>query len=107
MSRFRLPLLILGLVGALIVAVAVFAVIRIGRGTPVQLPVAIEDIPPGTPLDPSLFRLQEVRGFDPSTLEAYVIAGEFGEVMGHETLEMVMPGRRCCGCRWTQSAKRG
>jgi len=92
MSRFRTPLLILGLVGACIVAVAVVAVVRLGRGTPVQLPVAIEDIPPGTQLDPHLFRLQEVRGLDPQTLDAYVTAEEFPQYVGYPVMETVHAG---------------
>ena len=48
MSKVRLPLLIAGAVGALVVMVLVFIVIRIGRGTPVELPVAATDIAPGT-----------------------------------------------------------
>ena len=92
MNRLRMPLLILGLVGALLVAVAVFLVVRLGRGVPVQLPVAVADIPPGTPLDPTQFRLQEVRGLDARTLEAYVTAEEFVQVVGYPTLELIHAG---------------
>lgn len=92
MKRFRLPLLIVGVVGALLVAVAVFMIIRLGRGTPVQLPVAIADIPPRTPLSPRLFHLEEVRGLGQATLDAYVTADRFGEVVDHETLEMIHAG---------------
>jgi Flp pilus assembly protein CpaB len=87
-----LPLLIAGIVGALVVAALVFVVIRTGRGTPIDLPIAVTDIPPGTPLDPSMFRLQQVRGLDTSTLDSTVEAGEFGAVVGHETLEMIHAG---------------
>lgn len=92
MSRFRTPLLILGLGGAVVVAVAVTVIIRVGRGTPVQLPVAIHDIPPDTPLDSRLFRLQEVRGLDQLTLDAYVTAEEFGAYANYPLLEMVHAG---------------
>jgi Flp pilus assembly protein CpaB len=92
MSRIRLPLLIAGIVGALVVAVLIFVVIRAGRGTPIDLPIAITDIPPGTLLDPSMFRLQQVRGLEASTLDSTVEAGEFGAVVGHETLEMIHAG---------------
>jgi Flp pilus assembly protein CpaB len=92
MSRFRAPLLILGLVGAVVVAVAVFLVIRLGRGTPVALPVAIDDVAPGTELSPALFRLQEVRGLDERTLDAYVTADEFGRYVGQPLLETVHAG---------------
>jgi Flp pilus assembly protein CpaB len=90
--KTRLPLLILGLVGALVVAVLVFVVIRVGWGTPVQLPVAIDDIPPGTGLDPARFRLQEVRGLDAQTLDAYITAEEFGAYVGLPTMEMIHAG---------------
>jgi Flp pilus assembly protein CpaB len=89
MSRFRTPLLILGVLGALAVAAAVFFVIRAGRGTPIQLPVAIEDIPPGTPLDPTLFKLEEVRGLTQETLDAYITTEEFPDYVGRPTLETI------------------
>ncbi|MGD1991985.1 MAG: hypothetical protein PVI59_02220 [Anaerolineae bacterium] len=90
--RTRLPLLMLGVIGALVVAALVFVVIRVGRGTPVALPVAIDDIPPGTGLDPALFRLQEVRGLDAQTLNAYITAEEFGAYVGLPTMEMIHAG---------------
>jgi Flp pilus assembly protein CpaB len=90
--KTRLPLLIAGIALALIVAVAVFVVIRVGRGTPVQLPVAIDEIPPGTELDPARFRLQEVRGLDAQTLDAYITAEEFGAYVGLPTMEMIHAG---------------
>ena len=92
MSRFRLPFVIAGVVGALVVAALVFVVIRVGRGTPVDLPVAIDDVPPGTEIDPARFRLQQVRGLDAATLEAYVEAGEFAAIVGHRTLETIHAG---------------
>ncbi len=90
--RTRLPLLIAGLILALLVAVAVFAVIRLGRGTPERLPVATRDIPPGTPLDPSDFRLAQVYGLDAATLGAVLTADEFGPYVGRPTLEMIHAG---------------
>jgi len=92
MSRFRAPLLILGLVGAVVVFVTVVVVIRVGRGAAVELPVAVDDIPPGTTLSPQLFRLQSVRGLDSAALDAYVTAEEFGRVAGYPLLEMVHAG---------------
>ncbi|HEY75980.1 MAG TPA: hypothetical protein G4O00_07345 [Thermoflexia bacterium] len=92
MSRVRWPLLVIGIVGAIIVAVAVILVVRMGRGTPVPLPVAIDDIPPGTALDPQLFRLTEVRDPDPAFLEAVVTADEFVQYMGLPVLETVHAG---------------
>ncbi|MBN1955659.1 MAG: hypothetical protein JW900_11495 [Anaerolineae bacterium] len=90
--KTRLPLIILGIALALVVTVVIFVVIKVGRGTPVDLPVAVADIPPDTALDPSMFRLQQVRGLDRSTLESTVEADEFAAVVGHETLEMVHAG---------------
>lgn len=92
MTRFRLPLLILGLVGAVVVMVAVVLVVRLGRGTPVPLPVAIEYIPPGTPLEPQLFRLTQVRDLDRATLDAVVTADEFAEYIGLPVVETVHAG---------------
>jgi len=92
MSRFRTPLLILGLVGAVVVFVAVVVVMRVGQGRPVELPVAIEDVPPGTALQPSQFRLREVRGLDEHMLDAYVTAEEFAAYMGYPVVETVHAG---------------
>lgn len=89
MSRVKTPLIVLGLLGALVVAVAVVIVVRVGRGTPVELPVAIDDIPPGTSLEPHLFRLEEVRGLDTS---AYLTKDEFGAYAGYPLLETVHAG---------------
>lgn len=92
MSRVRWPLLILGLVGAVVVMVVVVAVIRVGRGTPVELPVAIQDIPPGTPLDPQRFRLTQVRDPDRAFLEAVITAEEFPQYLGLPLVETVHAG---------------
>ena len=92
MSRVRWPLLAVGLVGAVLVAVMVVVVVRAGRGTAVPLPVAVDDIPPGTPLDPQQFRLTEVRDPDPAFLEAVVTADEFTQVMGLPVVETVHAG---------------
>jgi len=92
MSRFRIPLLIMGLVGAFVVMVLVVLVVRLGRGTPVALPVAIQDIPPGTPLEPSQFHLEQVRGLRPDTLSAYITAEEFAPYVGRVTLETIHAG---------------
>jgi Flp pilus assembly protein CpaB len=91
MSR-RIPLLVLGIALAAVVAVVVVLLIRTGRGTPVELPVAIEDVPPGTELSPSQFRLEEVRGLSRSTLDACVTADEFTRYVGLPTLETVHAG---------------
>jgi len=84
--------LAVGLVGAVLVAVMVVVVVRAGRGTAVPLPVAVDDIPPGTPLDPQQFRLTEVRDPDPAFLEAVVTADEFTQVMGLPVMETVHAG---------------
>lgn len=92
MSRFRVPLLIIGLVGSVVVMVLVVLVVRLGRGTPVALPVAIQDIPPGTPLEPSQFHLEEVRGLRGETLSAYITADEFAPYVGRVTMETIHAG---------------
>jgi len=92
MRRFRTPLLIIGLLGALVVAAAVFVVIRAGRGVPVALPIALDDIPPGSILEPQLFQLEQVRGLAPEMLEAYVTADEFARYQGLRILEIVHAG---------------
>jgi len=88
-NRFRLPLLIVGLVGAVIVALGVVFVLRSKETDVVQIPVAVQDIPAGTALDPSLFRREFVAGLEPQTLAAYVTVAEFPAYEGFPLLETV------------------
>jgi Flp pilus assembly protein CpaB len=77
MNRLRTPLIILGLVGAVIVAVVVVMVIRLGRGTPVEILVAKQDIEPGTAVEPDMFQPEEIRGMSRGPLSTYVLKDEY------------------------------
>lgn len=90
MSRFRMPLIILGAVGFLVVAGVVIVYVRASIGTPEVVPIAKRDIPAGTQLDHSDFDLLEVRGLDTS---AYVMRDEFRAVYeGYPLLQPVLAG---------------
>jgi Flp pilus assembly protein CpaB len=93
MSRLRTPLIILGLVGAIIVAVAVVVVVRLGRGTPVEILVARQDIEPGTAVEPAMFQLEEIRGMSRGPLSTYVLKDEFlAKYNGLPALVMIHKG---------------
>jgi Flp pilus assembly protein CpaB len=82
-------LVVIGLIGAVLVAVAVFVVVRVGRGTAVELPVARTDVPVGTLLDHTDFYIEEVHGLDTT---AYITKDEFGLYVGYPLLEPVHAG---------------
>jgi Flp pilus assembly protein CpaB len=88
-NRFRLPLLIAGLVGAVIVALGVVFVLRSGKADTVQIAVAIQDVPAGSAVDSTLFRRETVAGLKPQTLAAYVTVAEFSAYEGFPLLETV------------------
>jgi Flp pilus assembly protein CpaB len=92
MSRLRTPLVILGLVGAVIVGVAVVLVVRVSRGTPAEILVAKRDLEPGTAVEPGMFQV-EVRGLTPGPLSTYVTKDEYlAHYNGLPTLMMVNKG---------------
>jgi Flp pilus assembly protein CpaB len=93
MSRLRTPLIILGLVGAVIVAVAVVLVVRVSRGTPAEILVAKRDLEPGTPVEPGMFQVEEIRGMTRGPLSTYVTKDEYlARYNGLPTLMMVNKG---------------
>lgn len=93
LKRLRSPLLILGIVLAAAVCLAVVMVVRFSQPKTVELPVAINDIEPGTSINPKLFRLEEVSGLSPESLDAYVSKDEFlGEYNGLPALETIYAG---------------
>ena len=93
MSKLRTPLIILGLVGAIIVAVAVVLVVRLSRGTPVEILIAKQDIEPGMEVDPAMFQLEEIRGMSRGPLSTYVLRDEFlARYNGLPALTMINKG---------------
>jgi len=93
MSRLRTPLIILGLVGAVVVAVAVVLVVRLSRGTPVEILVAKQDVEPGMEVEPGMFQLEEIRGMSRGPLSTYVLKDEFlAKYNGLPALVMINKG---------------
>jgi Flp pilus assembly protein CpaB len=93
LKRLRSPLLILGIVLSAVVCGAVVLVLRFSQPQTVELPVAIDDIEPGTAINPKLFRLEEVSGLSSESLDAYVTKEEFlGDYNGLPALETIYAG---------------
>jgi len=91
-KRFRLGIIVVGVVGALAVAAAVLIVLQLGRGSAIELPVAVDDIPPGTTISAGLFQLAEVRGMDEELLASRVTREEFADYEGLTVVESVPAG---------------
>ena len=75
--KINKPMLIMGI---LLAAVAVAGLLFAGRllnPPPTQIPVALSDIAVGTPLDYSLFRLEEWQGVRGETLRALYLPDDF------------------------------
>jgi Flp pilus assembly protein CpaB len=93
MSKLRTPLIILGLAGAVIVAVVVVLVVRLGRGTPVEILIAKQDIEPGEKVEPAMFQLEEIRGMSHGPLSTYIRREEFlAKYNGLPALTMINKG---------------
>jgi Flp pilus assembly protein CpaB len=93
LKKLRSPLLILGVLLAAVACGAVVLVLRYSQPKAVELPVAIDDIEAGTAIDPKLFRLEEVSGLSPKSLDAYVTKEEFlGRYNGLPALETIYAG---------------
>ncbi len=73
---------ILGVVLALIVAVGIFLYLQSTRPTLVDVPVAINDIPSGTPMKADLFRVVKMANVDHQTLSKWVLVGDWNKADG-------------------------
>jgi Flp pilus assembly protein CpaB len=92
MNRLGSPLFWIGLVLTALVVVAVFFGGKLLTPAPVQVPVALGDVPPNTEISPSLFRLEQWTGVQGRTLGEYVTKDEFGQYVGSVTVETVHAG---------------
>ena len=88
--KVNMPVLIIGVVLAIIAVIGIFFVGSVLNPAPVPVPVAIADIPAGTVLQQNQFRLEEWNGVQPQTLAALFAVAEFP--VGHQTLVDVPAG---------------
>ena len=92
MNRLGSPLFWIGLILTALVVVAVFFGGKLLSPAPVEVPVALGDVPPNTEIGPGLFRLEQWTGVQGSTLGEYVTKDEFGAYIGAVTVETVHAG---------------
>ncbi len=88
--KVNVPVLIVGVVLAIIAVVGIFFVGAVLNPAPVPVPVAGADIPAGTMLQQGQFRLEEWNGVQPQTLATLFMASEFPT--GQRTLVDVPAG---------------
>lgn len=75
--RINKPLLIIGIVLALVAVAGLLFVGRLLNPPPTTVPVAMTDLPAGTALDYGQFRLEEWHGLRPETLTALYLSETF------------------------------
>lgn len=90
MSRFRTPLLIIGILGSVIVGVIVVIVLLTSTGGPTtSILVACEGILPGTILEKEILCLEEVEGLSQKSVQQYVTPSNYGQFAGYPVREYV------------------
>jgi Flp pilus assembly protein CpaB len=77
----RKTLLVLGAVLGVLVAIGIFLYVRLSQPVYYEVPVAINDVPAGTPLKPQLFRLSRISSTD-GTVAQWVQVSDWPEVEG-------------------------
>ena len=92
MNRIASPLFWIGLILTAVVVVAMFFGGKMLTPTPVEVPLSLGDIPPGTEISPRLFRLEGWTGVQGKTLAEYVTKDEFSAYIGAVTVETVHSG---------------
>lgn len=84
--------LFVGLALAALVAVGLALYVNFSRPRTVLVPVAAADIPAGTLVQRGLFRAVEMSGLDADTLDAWVLASDFGQAVGRRLNSDVRAG---------------
>ncbi len=84
--------IILGAVLGVLVAVGVFLFVQFSRPVPVEVPVAIDDIPAGTFLRTDLFRVARMANVDAQTLSRWIKVTEWGAANGLMTTSDIRAG---------------
>lgn len=77
----RKTLLVLGAVLGVLVAIGIFLYVRLSQPVYYEVPVAINDVPAGTPLTPQLFRLSRISSTD-GTVAQWVQVSDWPTVEG-------------------------
>src|ERR1051325_4742350 len=68
----RKTFLILGALLAFVFGIGIFLFLQFTRPIVVEVPVAVQNIPAGTVLKPSLFRVSQFSNVDPQTVSQWV-----------------------------------
>ena len=90
MSRFRTPLLIIGIVGSIVVGVIVVVVLLASTGGPsTSILVACDGILPGAILEKEILCLEEVEGLSQESVQQYVTPSNYGQFAGYPVREYV------------------
>ncbi len=90
MKRINTPLLLIGIGLAVVAVVAIFLIGTLINPAPIQVPVAVSNLPAGTVMEPAQFRLEAWQGVRPETLAALYTAQTFP--VGAQTLVDVPAG---------------
>lgn len=88
----RRLLLILGGVLGVLVALGIFIWVQATRPVPVEVPVAIDDIPAGTILKPELFRISRMSNVDQQTIARWITLSDWSEADGKLTTSDIKAG---------------
>lgn len=84
--------LFVGLILAALVAVGLALYVNLSRPRTALVPIAAADIPAGTLVQRGLFRAVEMSGIDADTLDAWVLASDFGQAVGRRLNSDVRAG---------------
>ncbi|HEY3340939.1 MAG TPA: hypothetical protein VGK81_02935 [Anaerolineae bacterium] len=88
----RKTFLVLGLVLAFVFGIGIFLFLQVTRPIVVEVPVAVNDIPVGTVLKSSLFRVAQFSNADPSTVSQWVTVGTWNNANGKVTNSDIRAG---------------
>ncbi len=84
--------LIVGALLAVIVAAGMFLLWRASQPVVYELPVAVTDIPAGTVLRPTMFRLAKWSNLDPESVGRFITVDEFEKANGKVTVTDIRAG---------------
>jgi Flp pilus assembly protein CpaB len=88
----RKTFLILGVLLALVFGAGIFVFLQVTRPVVVEVPVAVNDIPVGTVLNSSLFRVAQFSNADKGTLAQWITVGSWNDADGKVTNSDIRAG---------------
>ena len=88
----RKTFLILGVLLAFVFGIGIFIFLQVTRPIVVEVPVAVSDIPVGTVLKSSLFRVAQFSNVDPSTVAQWVTVNTWNNANGKVTNSDIRAG---------------